>query len=61
MCEDYVLGVLAGRSFLPSHGFPTGVVPFVYPLDELEEERAKDKSRRIKPYPQRQLDVAMRE
>lgn len=61
MCEDYVLGVLSGRGFLPSHGFPTGVVPFVCPLDEIEEERPEDRSRRAKPYPQRQLDVAMRE
>lgn len=59
MCDDYLLGVLSARGFLPGHGFPTGVVSFVCRTDG-PAEAASAPSRR-KSYPQRQLDVAIRE
>ena len=59
MCEDYLLSVLSGRGFLPGHGFPTGVVSFVCRTDS-PKDGAGARSRH-KNYPQRQLDVAIRE
>lgn len=59
MCEDYLLSVLSGRGFLPGHGFPTGVVSFVC-RTEGSQEGAGPRSRQNN-YPQRQLDVAIRE
>lgn len=59
MCEDYLLSVLSARGFLPSHGFPSGVVSFV-----CRSEAPKDftgERARFNSYPQRQLDVAIRE
>lgn len=56
LCEDYLLGVLAQRGFLPSHGFPTGVVSF---RCRLGDEGPSPVGR--KAWPQRSLDVALRE
>ena len=58
MCEDYLLSVLSSRGFLPGHGFPTGVVSFVCRTDSPKEGGGAP---RHKAYPQRQLDVAIRE
>ena len=58
LCEDYLLGALAARGFLPGHGFPTGVVSFVSRSTEPEGET--DRSR-FRGYPQRALDAAIRE
>jgi DEAD/DEAH box helicase domain-containing protein len=58
LCEDYLLGTLAARGFLPGHGFPTGVVSFVSRVTEPEGEM--DRSR-FRGYPQRALDAAIRE
>ena len=41
MCEDDLFSVLSGRGFLPSHGFPTGVVSFVCRIDEPEAAAAE--------------------
>lgn len=59
MCEDYLLSVLSGRGFLPGHGFPTGVVSFVCRTDN-PKDGATARTRQNN-YPQRQLDVAIRE
>lgn len=61
LCEDYLLRVLSSRGFLPAHGFPSGVVPFVCRMNEPEAEAATDEAPKLKPYPQRQLEVAIRE
>jgi len=29
LCDEFLLGALADRGFLPGHGFPTHVVQFV--------------------------------
>lgn len=62
MCGDYLLGVLAGRGVLPSHGFPTDVVQFVSRQDPPipGEERSEERSR-FNAFPQRSLDMAIRE
>lgn len=59
MCDDYLLSVLSGRGFLPGHGFPTGVVSFVCRGDGPKDSGAE--RARFNSYPQRQLDVAIRE
>lgn len=59
MCDDYLLSVLSGRGFLPGHGFPTGVVSFVCRGDSPKDAGAE--RARFNSYPQRQLDVAIRE
>jgi DEAD/DEAH box helicase domain-containing protein len=63
LTQDFVLGVLASRGFLPSHGFPTDVVSFVI---RKESMRTRDPSEpednnRFNAYPQRSLDSAIRE
>ena len=58
LCEDYLLGALAARGFLPGHGFPTGVVSFVSRSSDPEGET--DRSR-FRGYPQIALDTAIRE
>lgn len=59
MCDDYLLSVLSGRGFLPGHGFPTGVVSFVCRTDSPKDPTSGYS--RQSSYPQRQLDVAIRE
>lgn len=67
--QNYLLGELAGRGFLPSYGFPTDVVPFVTEtaeekrrredaLDEKNEDEARFKAR---GWPSRQRDIAIYE
>lgn len=60
LCEDYLLGVLASRGFLPGHGFPTDVVSFVIRTDKLDAAGPEENSR-FSSYPQRSLDSAIRE
>jgi DEAD/DEAH box helicase domain-containing protein len=44
---EYLLGELATRGFLPGHGFPTGLVPFIHTtLEQLRRERAARERRR---------------
>lgn len=70
MREEYLLKELAVRNFLPGHGFPTHVVPFVTTTaEDLERSRRRpDGSRgRIdnmalsQGYPTRELPVAIRD
>ncbi|GAB4273535.1 MAG: DEAD/DEAH box helicase [Deferrisomatales bacterium] len=67
--EEFLLGELTARGFLPGHGFPTGVVPFVHTTieqfrrrrrQESEEER-EDNGARHRSYPTRDLPMAIRE
>ncbi len=71
--EEYLLKELASRGFLPTHGFPSGLVPFVTTTieqlrseekqkaqpKETEQEREKTPKRRW--YPTRELPMAVRE
>ena len=67
--QNYLLGELAGRGFLPSYGFPTGVVPFVTETAEEKRrredalgERFEDEARfRARGWPSRQRDIAIYE
>jgi DEAD/DEAH box helicase domain-containing protein len=61
LCQDYLLSVLAGRGVLPGHGFPTDVVSFVIPRDPPDPDNAEEERSRFNAYPQRQLDIAIRE
>ncbi|UPK38215.1 hypothetical protein IVB18_13705 [Bradyrhizobium sp. 186] len=45
LCEDYLLGALAARGFLPGHGFPTGVVSFVSRSTDPEGETDRSRFR----------------
>jgi hypothetical protein len=72
--ENYLLGELAGRGFLPSYGFPTDVVPFVT-VTAAERRRRKDEAKqksdagagggedenrfKARGFPSRQRDVAI--
>jgi ATP-dependent helicase YprA (DUF1998 family) len=62
---DNLLRELGYRGFLPAHGFPTGVVPFVNQDKPSEDERggdeADDTSRRRRSFPTRTLDIAIRD
>ena len=62
LCGDYLLGVLANRGVLPGHGFPTDVVSFVSRQDQPEagDDRSEERSR-FNAFPQRGLDMAIRE
>jgi DEAD/DEAH box helicase domain-containing protein len=68
--EEYLLGELAARTFLPGHGFPTDVVPFVHTtLEQLLRERRQRKTAgerderfgRRRSYPSRDIATAFRE
>ena len=67
--QNYLLGELAGRGFLPSHGFPTDVVPFVTETGEEQhrkgdgqDEKDEDANRfKARGWPSRQRDVAIYE
>lgn len=68
--EEFLLGELSSRGFLPGHGFPTGVVPFVTTNMEqfrrerhrLPEERGRDDNQsRRRGYPTRDLPIAIRD
>lgn len=62
---DNLLRELGYRGFLPAHGFPTGVVPFVNRDGPSEDERGGDEpddaSRRRRSFPTRTLDIAIRD
>ena len=64
MEKGYLLSELAARGFLPGHGFPTFVVPFVVieqeTADHDAQERAGNRST-LRSYPTRQLDMAIRD
>ncbi len=57
MKREYLLGMLAGRGFLPGYGFPTNVVELV--TNNVVESRSNIHER--PDYPARSLDVAIRE
>jgi hypothetical protein len=61
LCLDYLLSALAKRGVLPGHGFPTDVVSFVIPTDPRDLINAEEETSRFNAYPQRQLDIAIRE
>jgi ATP-dependent helicase YprA (DUF1998 family) len=68
MREEYLLKELAVRNFLPGHGFPTHVVPFVTTtMEELERRKSssgrerEDNFQRAHGYPSRDLAMAIRE
>ena len=62
LCQDYLLSALARRGLLPGHGFPTDVVSFVIPTDPRSLTNAdEEEALRFNAYPQRQLDIAIRE
>ena len=70
---EYLLRELAGNGFLPAHGFPLHVLPFVNTSVEskMAEEKAKadagrdddreDSRMHFRSYPSRELDIAIRE
>lgn len=67
--EEYLLRELAASGFLPSHGFPLYVLPFVNTSVEqlvAEKERRDDDERddsrfQLRTYPSRELATAIRE
>lgn len=66
--NEYLLGELANRQFLPGYGFPTGVVSFVpVTIDELKKRKQAQKDEREDSYgrrsgyPTRQMAIAIRE
>ncbi len=61
---EYLLRELASRGFLPSHGFPLHVLPFVNTSVEqlIAEKEDRDDSRfQFRSYPSRELATAIRE
>ena len=68
LCRESLLEELGNRAVLPSHGFPSDVVPFVNrcaetkerPRPETDGEDADARTRRY-DYPTRKADVALRE
>jgi DEAD/DEAH box helicase domain-containing protein len=61
---EALLGELGNRSVLPSHGFPTGVVPFVNDMKSRQADSATDSTPREGPrrsYPTRTIDIAIRD
>lgn len=66
MCREPLLGELGQRSVLPSHGFPTGVMPFVTSCKATRErDRSDDQSETTRnrryDFPSRPGPVAIRE
>ena len=65
--DEYLLSELANRQFLPSHGFPTGIICFVPDtIDDLKRWSSRDGGReeafgRRSGYASRQLEMAIRE
>ncbi len=66
--QNYLLGELAARGFLPSYGFPTEVVPFVIETaserhrreDQHREDKNEDQNRfKARGFPSRQRDIAI--
>jgi hypothetical protein len=67
LCDEFLLGALADRGFLPGHGFPTHVVQFVTNSQGRVGHAAERwtggevRLRGRNPGPQRQLDLAIRD
>ncbi len=68
MDGEYLLGELARDAFLPGHGFPTDVVPFVTPRRGLGTggkegslRPGREDSLRARRFPSRPLEIALRE
>jgi ATP-dependent helicase YprA (DUF1998 family) len=68
--DEYLLKELAVRNFLPAHGFPTNVVPFVTTtIEDIErkkrqradQEEREDNLRRVQSFPSRELTLALRD
>lgn len=64
--DEYLLKELTLRNFLPAHGFPTHVVPFVTTTIEdikrkRETEEREDNLHRVQAFPSRDLTLALRE
>lgn len=67
--EEYLLKELASEGFLPSHGFPVGILPFVTTTAEqlaIERQAQEDRERedsffQRRQYPARALPLAIRE
>ena len=65
--DEYLLRELANRQFLPSYGFPIGIVGFVpLTIEELKRKRSEREDRdeafgRRLGYPSRQMEMAIRE
>ena len=59
----YLLRALTDRGFLPVHGFPTGVVPFItLTMDDLKKrEGDHEQDDRAETFPSRELQIAIRE
>lgn len=64
---EYLLKTLVGFGFLPAHGFPLNVIPFINTTvagiraAQESETRNEDEIGRTRSYPSRQLPVALRE
>lgn len=61
LVNDNLLKELGYRGVLPSHGFPTGVVPFVNDDRPPADAPVDDNSRRRRSFPTRTLDIAIRD
>ena len=65
--DEYLLRELANRQFLPSYGFPIGIVSFVpLTMEELKRRSSERDEREEAPgkrlgYPSRQMEMAIRE
>ena len=63
--DEYLLSELANRQFLPSHGFPTGIISFVPDtIDDLRRRSSRSREESFgkrSGYPSRQLEMAIRE
>ncbi|WP_427454504.1 DEAD/DEAH box helicase [Litorimonas sp. WD9-15] len=55
---EYLMGYLADKGFLPGHGFPSHVVPFIM---KRKQKDASSNQSRFGDWPSRTLDVAIRE
>lgn len=61
MRNDYLLGLLANRGFLPGYGFPTNVVELVTNNKAESYKKQKSSTWKRPDYPSRSLEVAIRE
>ena len=63
MCEEFLLGSLADRGFLPGHGFPTDVVSFMPGKEfKFSQDVPPEGVRQFRTIgPQRSLDLAIRD
>jgi DEAD/DEAH box helicase domain-containing protein len=61
LAQDYLLSALVSRGVLPGHGFPTDVISFVVRTDTPDGSIDAEERARYNAYPQRQLDIGIRE